>query len=146
MQYIYFYIAIIITTVVALFTGGWFFYFFEHLKNPGIITYFDAVWFSLGTITLLGLGDVFPASIGGKLVAAFLMVYGFFFLASFATLNSFYLLQKLLKGKRHRIIFEAPLNINTREIMEDLQHISHLSKARLRKLEEQLKKIIEDKE
>lgn len=139
---LYFYLAA--TTIATVFIGGWGFYTLEHLANPGIISYGDAIWFSMGTLTLLGLGDITPTSWAGRLVGMFLMAYGFFFLASFATLNSFYVLQRMLKGKRHRVILEVPRGINIDETFEDLKHLSHLEEDRLQQIEKQFKAILKN--
>ncbi len=39
-------------------------------------SFFDALWWSLGTITTAGYGDVVPITGGGRVVAGFTMVVG----------------------------------------------------------------------
>lgn len=49
---------------------------FETVENSSIKTAWDAVWWSICTITTVGYGDKFPVTDGGKIVAIILMVCG----------------------------------------------------------------------
>jgi voltage-gated potassium channel len=49
---------------------------FETLDNCGIKTAWDAIWWSVCTMTTVGYGDKFPITDGGKVVAIILMVCG----------------------------------------------------------------------
>ncbi len=49
---------------------------FETLDNCGIKTAWDAIWWSVCTITTVGYGDKFPITDGGKVIAIILMVCG----------------------------------------------------------------------
>lgn len=49
---------------------------FEILPECNIKTAWDAIWWSICTITTVGYGDKFPMTTGGKLVAVVLMVGG----------------------------------------------------------------------
>lgn len=49
---------------------------FETLETCNIKTAWDAVWWSICTITTVGYGDKFPMTDGGKVVAIILMVCG----------------------------------------------------------------------
>ena len=41
-----------------------------------ISSFFDALWWSLATITTVGYGDVFPITAAGRIVGGFTMVVG----------------------------------------------------------------------
>lgn len=49
---------------------------FETVENASIKTAWDAIWWSICTITTVGYGDKFPVTDGGKIVACILMVCG----------------------------------------------------------------------
>lgn len=49
---------------------------FETVENSNIKTIWDAIWWSICTITTVGYGDKFPVTEGGKIVAVILMVCG----------------------------------------------------------------------
>ncbi len=51
------------------------FYACEHKIQPGI-TVWDSFWWSMVTITTIGYGDIFPKTIGGRLIALVLMFSG----------------------------------------------------------------------
>jgi voltage-gated potassium channel len=67
-------IAILIAAVLAYGTTG--FLFFE-LPNKPELGWLDGLWWTLVTMTTIGYGDYFPASMGGRfLVAVPIMVFG----------------------------------------------------------------------
>jgi voltage-gated potassium channel len=49
---------------------------FENIESSNIHTAWDAVWWSVCTITTVGYGDKFPVTDGGKIVAIILMICG----------------------------------------------------------------------
>jgi voltage-gated potassium channel len=54
----------------------------------------DALWWSFVTTTTVGYGDIAPASTGGRLVAAFLMIVGIGFLSTLTSTISTYFISK----------------------------------------------------
>ncbi|MBZ9571368.1 potassium channel family protein [Methanobrevibacter sp. TMH8] len=73
---------IAITTIFVI--GTILFYIFEGPVNPNVVVFEDSIWFSLVSITTTGFGDIAPVSVGGRIVAGFLMISGVSFTA-FAT-------------------------------------------------------------
>ncbi|MDX1934971.1 MAG: NAD-binding protein [Capsulimonadales bacterium] len=61
--------------VIALLSAAGF-YHFEHGRNETVQTYGDSLWWALVTMTTIGYGDIFPKTIGGRIVAVFLMFVG----------------------------------------------------------------------
>ncbi len=48
----------------------------ERKVNPNIHNLFDAIWWSIVTVTTVGYGDIRPVTAAGKIVASFLMIMG----------------------------------------------------------------------
>ena len=58
------------------FIGGAIIYVFEAHNNPKISTIFDAIYWSLITISTVGYGDITPVSEEGKILTMFLIIVG----------------------------------------------------------------------
>lgn len=52
------------------------FYAFERHGNPGVRDIGDALWWSMTTLSTVGYGDLYPYSLGGRVVAVFTMLIG----------------------------------------------------------------------
>ena len=59
-----------------LFVSTGLIYEFEHLVNPQIGTYFDALYFGLTTLTTVGYGDIVPITLAGRLVVSGSIIAG----------------------------------------------------------------------
>ncbi len=60
----------------------------------------DALWWTLVTITTVGYGDIYPTSLGGRIVGIFLMLFGIGFLGMLtATLASTFVENRRQEGK-----------------------------------------------
>ncbi|WP_352399268.1 ion channel [Anaerotignum sp.] len=55
---------------------------------------FDALWWTIVTITTVGYGDIAPVTSGGKLIAIFLMVFGIGFISTLTSTLTNYFAQK----------------------------------------------------
>jgi voltage-gated potassium channel len=68
---------------LALFlNGATIVYFFEHhAQGANILTYGEALWWAVVTVSTVGYGDYYPVTTGGRLTAVLLMVLGFTVLA-----------------------------------------------------------------
>jgi voltage-gated potassium channel len=65
------------TTVVALVSAAALsFHYFEHGSNPNVHTIGDSFWWAIVTVTTVGYGDIYPITMGGRLVAVGLMLVG----------------------------------------------------------------------
>jgi voltage-gated potassium channel len=80
------------------------FYKFESVVNHGIKTYADAVWMTFTTISTIGYGDVYPATLEGRFIAVILVISGAGFFA-------------LLSGEFATILIKASQN-NERKLMD----------------------------
>jgi voltage-gated potassium channel len=52
------------------------FYLFEQGDNAGIEGFGDALWWSMTTLSTVGYGDLYPTSVGGRVVAVVTMLIG----------------------------------------------------------------------
>jgi voltage-gated potassium channel len=52
------------------------FFHFEKGNNPHVHTFFDAIWWAFNTVSTVGLGDIYPVTFPGRVVAIVLMVVG----------------------------------------------------------------------
>ncbi len=89
-------------TVCTTLLGGLFFFIFEFNKNEAVETLFDAVWWSVVTLTSLGYGDIYPVTTEGRVVGIFLMFFGIVLIGVIAgTVSRHYFEERdLKKGKK----------------------------------------------
>lgn len=71
----------LLLAVTMLFAGTIFssvmvLHFERGAESANIKTYFDALWWAAETVSTVGYGDVYPVTIGGKIVAMVLMMCG----------------------------------------------------------------------
>ena len=60
-----------------LFFSSIFIYYFEHEKQPeNFPNMFSALWWSVVTLTTVGYGDVYPVTVGGKILTSFISLLG----------------------------------------------------------------------
>ena len=88
----------------------------------------DAAWWTLVTITTVGYGDIYPTSLGGRIVGIFLMLFGIGFLGLLtATLASTFIENRLQEGKGMKPISSTGhfvlcgWNYKAREIIEEIK-------------------------
>jgi len=64
------------------------------------LTFFDAIWWSIVTMTTVGYGDISPATLGGRIVATVVMLSGIGLLALLtATIANIFIENKLLERR-----------------------------------------------
>ncbi len=75
--------------------------------NPNIDNYFDAVYWSIITITTVGFGDISPVTTPGRIATLFLVVGGIAVIAFFTSIVTTALQEKLRMIKEEKSIGEA---------------------------------------
>jgi len=89
------FLRVILIIFCVVFFGSTAFAYFE--KNIGFA---DALWWSIVTLTTVGYGDISPATAGGRIVGASVMLLGIGFLGLFtATIASIFIENRLLENK-----------------------------------------------
>ena len=88
----------------------------------------DAVWWTLVTVTTVGYGDIYPTSLGGRIVGIFLMLFGIGFLGMLtATLASTFVENRRQEGKGMKPLSSTGhivlcgWNYKAREIIEEVR-------------------------
>ncbi|MBL7716154.1 MAG: two pore domain potassium channel family protein [Bdellovibrionales bacterium] len=64
--------------------AGLFFHFED--GNPGLQSYFDALYWAISTVTTVGFGDIHATTSVGKVISILLMLFGSLFLWSYVGL------------------------------------------------------------
>lgn len=60
-----------------IFFSAMFIYYFEHEKQPeNFSNMFSALWWSVVTLTTVGYGDIYPVTVGGKILTSFISLLG----------------------------------------------------------------------
>ena len=75
--------------------------------NPNIHNYFDAIYWSIITISTVGFGDISPITIQGRVATLFLVVGGMGVIAFSTSIVTTALSEKLLVLKEEKVIGEA---------------------------------------
>jgi|TARA_Y100000310_G_scaffold118911_1_gene117761 voltage-gated potassium channel len=77
----YFLVRIFFTLFAIIFVSSGLIFFIEHEVNPERFgTFFDAVYYSVVTLTTVGFGDITPVSIPGRLVTIGMIISGIIFI------------------------------------------------------------------
>jgi voltage-gated potassium channel len=89
------------------FIGGAVIYVFEYGKNDNIHNFFDAIYWSLVTISTVGYGDISPATYQGRVLTMFLILAGIGFISFATSIIASAFAEKLQEMKLHRVETEA---------------------------------------
>ena len=75
------YFAVVGNSIMFLSAYG--FYHFEQDVNPQVHTYWDALWWAICTVSTVGYGDIVPLTGFGRMIGAFLIIFGVMFFLGF---------------------------------------------------------------
>ena len=95
---------------VTIAMGSLAFYVVEGKNNPNVDSPFDAIWWTIVTLTTVGYGDTVPSSTLGKLVAITLMLAGVILMAVFAGVMSQTMVGYLLDVREERVRMSSTVN------------------------------------
>ena len=100
-------ITLILLVSFITFIGGAVIYVFEYKINPNITTFFDAIYWSLITISTVGYGDISPVTYQGRILTMFLILAGIAFISFATSIIASAFTEKLQELKTQRIENEA---------------------------------------
>jgi len=89
------------------FIGAAVIYVFEYGKNDNINNFFDAIYWSLVTISTVGYGDISPVTYEGRVLTMFLILAGIGFISFATSIVASAFTEKLREMKLNRIESEA---------------------------------------
>ncbi len=89
-SYIVYVLGIVALVILTSATG---FYAAEIGTNQNLDSYGDALWWAIVTVTTIGYGDIFPVTVAGRFVGAFLMFAGIGALGVFTASIAAYLIK-----------------------------------------------------
>lgn len=95
---------------VTIAMGSLAFYIVEGNTNPNVDGPFDAIWWTIVTLTTVGYGDTVPSSPLGKVVAITLMLSGVILMAVFAGVMSQTMVGYLLDVREERVRMSSTVN------------------------------------
>ncbi len=121
------FLAFILLTVLMLMISTVSILYFEHRAEPlspthHIKTLQNALWWSFVTITTVGYGDFYPTTIGGKITAIILMVFGIGLFSSLTVYFSSFLINRFQKEVSQKEI--KRLSKEIKEIKQMLQKMN----------------------
>lgn len=87
------YVAMVIGFIVL--SGAFAFHYFESPVNPNVKTAFDSFWWAVVTVATVGYGDIYPITMGGRIIAILLILSGVCVLGIFLTVINSYVMSNL---------------------------------------------------
>lgn len=134
-------IYVILVTSIIIVCGAFGIMTFE----ASIDSFGDALWWSLVTTTTVGYGDISPASTGGRILAAFLMLLGIGFLGMVTGSIATYFVDKLSRSKKGNTVYNEQLDYLKKKL-DELEHLSYEDVKSLNRITIELWKQIFQKE
>lgn len=101
---------------------------FETTEKSNIKTGYDALWWSLTTVTTVGYGDFFPVTPKGRMVGGVLMIFG---IALYATFTAF-ISARIMEVKQHHEEEEVDAtHAEVKLLREEVQELRRILLQRL---------------
>ncbi|MEA3554389.1 MAG: NAD-binding protein [Campylobacterota bacterium] len=102
------FLTLIIMFMMAVAFGSTIIFLYEGAGiNPNINSYFDAVYWSIITISTVGFGDISPVTTQGRVATLFLVIGGMGVIAFFTSIITTSLSQKIVVLKEEKVMSEA---------------------------------------
>ncbi len=98
---------LLLAVTFVTFIGGAVIYVFEAHDNPKIHNLFDAIYWSLITVSTVGYGDITPVTDEGKVLTMILIIFGIGFISFATSIIATAFAEKLEQLKAERVVREA---------------------------------------
>ena len=119
--------------------------------EPGL-SFLDALWWSIVTVTTVGYGDISPATLGGRIVGVILMMLGIGFLGVLtATIAGLFVENKIMENKGMKAVtvkdhyLICGWNYGGREIVSELRQDAKSIKAPIVVIADLMEKPLDDR-
>ncbi len=104
------------------------------LIEPSVESFGDSVWYCFAVATTVGFGDIAAVSTAGRIITVLLSLYSIAALAIITAVITNYFME----------ISKARASESAREFLDDLQHLSEMSKEELDALSERVKQFAKE--
>jgi voltage-gated potassium channel len=116
------FIVLVVTSVLVL-------QFESHGRDANIQSGWDALWYSIVTITTVGYGDLYPVTVGGRIAGIFIMIAGVGIISALASIFASVLLGRTAQQEQQEQLMQARMaaieqNFNT--IEQKLDNLNQL--------------------
>ena len=100
----------------------------EVVERSNIKTAYDALWWSITTVTTVGYGDHYPVTVGGRVIAVALMGVGITLYATFTAFISSRIMELSQRGQRSEL---SEVHEELKRLREELEMIRRNTTPRL---------------
>lgn len=94
------YLVYVVVMVGLIITAGAFgFNYFEYGTNPHVKSFWDSFWWAIVTTSTIGYGDIYPVTVGGRIIAILLILVGIGSLGIFIAVIDTYVIKRIFLTK-----------------------------------------------
>lgn len=101
------------------------------LREPGIQTYGNALWYTFVASTTIGFGDIVVTTLVGKLITVYLILYEMLVVAMLSGVVVSHYIEVIQRREKYTATV----------FMDKLEHLSELSPEEISEMQEKIKKL-----
>ncbi|MCX6118335.1 MAG: potassium channel family protein [Proteobacteria bacterium] len=133
-------IFILLTLVVhsVILFCAWVFYLLEWGHNNKLVSFIDALFWSVATVTTVGYGDIVPITFWGKVLAMFTMIFGSLCLVLYTAFFAGALIAPELNQVESKV---KNMDDEVKEVTREIKSDEEIQKVLLNRIENLISKI-----